>query len=190
MNNNNYKISGWLALANAVILLPAIGLGIFLDYAARTFTGANLIQVLLSILFCSLGVYILWSFRHLLNFRYRFNLIDRLITALIWINIIITVLGLYKYFIPESKVLQLIFGITVMALFYGMGVINIVLGVRLLKLNDDMFSLKKPFAYANIISGVCILSIILIPFGLLAAIVVYILQGIIFLRAAEDVEFV
>jgi len=190
MNNNNYKIAGWLALANAVVLLPLIGLGIFLDYVARTFAGANMIQILLSILFCALGVYILLVFRHLLNFRYQFHLIDRLIVVLIWINITITVLGLYRYFIPENKVFQLVFGIIVMVLFYGMGVINIILGVRFLKLNDDMFGLQKPFAYSNIISGACILSIILIPFGLLAAIAAYIFQGIIFLRAAEDVEFV
>ncbi len=71
-----------------------------------------------------------------------------------------------------------------------MGIINIVFGIRLLQLKDDLFGQLKPFAYATIGSGVGIVSILLMPFGLLAAVTAYIIQGIIFLRAAEDVEFV
>jgi len=190
MNNNRYKTAGWLSIANAVVIIPTIALGIFLDYIARSYPMVNILQILLSILFCALGVYILYVFKDLLNARYQFHLIDNLIMALIWINIIFTILGFFKYLVPEIGVARLTLGIIVIALFYIMGIINIVFGVRLLKLQDDLFGLLKPFAYTNIISGVCIVAILLMPFGLLAAVTAYIIQGIIFLRAAEDLEFV
>ena len=190
MNSEKYKTAGWISIANAVLIVPTIALGLFLDYIARSYPAVNILQILLSLLFCVLGVYIFYVFKKLLNIRYQFHLVDNLIMALIWINIIITIKGFLRYIIPAVGVLRLVLGIIVMSLFYIMGIINIVFGVRLLKLKDDIFGLLKPFAYTNIVAGVCIVSILLMPFGLLAAVTAYIIQGIIFLRAAEDVEFV
>ena len=190
MNNKKYQLAGWLSLVSAVVVVPTIAVGVFLDYLSRSYPFVNILQILLSILFCSLGVYILFLFKNLLNVRYQFHLIDKLILALIWINVIITILGFVKYFVPEISAARLALGIIVMVLFYSVGILNIVFGVKLLKLKDDLFGLLKPFAYTTIISGVCIVSILLMPFGLLAAVAAYVIQGIIFLRVAEDVEFV
>jgi len=190
MESKQYTCAGWLAIANAVILIPTIGLAIFLNYIAGSVSLVNLFQMLLSILFCVLGVYILIRFRKLLNVHYQFYEADNMILTLIWINIIFTVSGFLKYIFPEAAIAKLITDILGMALFYLMGIINIIFGVRILKLKDNLFGLRNPFAYMTIGSGVGIVSLVLMPFGLLAAVAAYIIQGIIFLRAAEDVEFV
>ena len=190
MNSSKYKTAGWLSIANAVLIVPTIALGLLLDYFARSYPGMNILQILLSILFCTLGVYILYVFKDLLNIRYQFHIANNLILALIWINIIFTITGFPEYLIPKVEIVKLTSEIIGIALLYIMGIITIVFGVRLLKLKDDLFALLKPFAHTTIISGVCIVSILLLPFGLLAAVTAYIIQGIIFLRAAEDVEFV
>lgn len=190
MNSNQYKTAGWLSIANAVLTVPTIALGFLLVYVARSSPVVNVLQILLSILFCALGVYVLYVFKDLLNARYQFHIADNLILALIWINIIFTITGLPKYLIPDLRVVKLTSEIIGVVLFYLMGIITIIFGVRLLKLKDDLFGLLKPFAYMHIVSGVCIMSILLLPFGLFAAVTAYIIQGIVFLRAAEDVEFV
>lgn len=190
MNSNQYKTAGWLSIANAVLTVPTIALGFLLVYVARSSLVVNIIQILLSILFCALGVYILYVFKDLLNTRYQFHFADNLILMLIWINIIFTITGLPKYLIPDVGVVKLTLDIIGVVLFYLMGIITVIFGIRILKLKDDLFGLLKPFAYMNIVSGVFIMSIVLLPFGLLAAVTAYIIQGIIFLRAAEDLEFV
>jgi hypothetical protein len=190
MNNNKYKTAGWLSIANAVLTVPTIALGFLLEYVARSSPVVNILQILLSILFCALGVYILYVFKDLLNTRYQFHIADNLILTLIWINIIFTITGLPKYLIPDVGVVKLTLDIIGVVLFYLMGIITVIFGIRLLKIKDDLFGLLKPFAYMNIVSGVFIMSILLLPFGLLAAVTAYIIQGIIFLRAAEDLEFV
>ncbi|MBN2091825.1 hypothetical protein JW964_19575 [candidate division KSB1 bacterium] len=190
MESRQYACAGWLSIANAVLLIPTIGFAIFFDYIARSFPMVNLFQILLSILFCVLGVYILLLFRKLLNERYQFYQADNMILTLIWINIIFTVSGFFKYLFPGVANAKLITDILGIALFYLMGIINIIFGIRILKLKDNLFGLRNPFAYTTIGSGVGIVSLVLMPFGLLAAVAAYIIQGIIFLRAAEEAEFV
>lgn len=190
MNSKKYKTAGWLSIANAVLTVPTIALGFLFVYVARSSLVVNVLQILLSILFCALGVYILYVFKDLLNTRYQFHSADNLILALIWINIIFMITGLPKYIIPEGGIVKLTLDIIGVILFYLMGIVTVIFGTRLLKLKDDLFGLLKPFAYMQIVSGVCIMSILLLPFGLLAAVTAYIIQGIIFLRAAEDMEFV
>ncbi len=190
MDHKKYSTAGWLSIANAVLTVPTIALGFLLDYLARSSPVGNILQIALSILFCALAVYILYVFKNLLNVRYQFHIANNIILVLIWINIIFTITGLPKYLMPGVGTVKLTSEIIGAVLFYLLGIITIIFGVKLLKLKDDLFGLLKPFAYINIVSGVCIISILLLPIGLLCAVTAYIIQGIIFLRAAEDVEFV
>ena len=57
-------------------------------------------------------------------------------------------------------------------------------------MKGDLFSMLKVYVYTTIAGGVCFVSIILFPLSLIIAVATYILEGIIFLRAAENEEFV
>ena len=158
MNSNKYATAGWLCLASAVLIAPTIALGFFLDYIARSYPAANVLQILLSILFCALGVYILYIFKNLLNLRYQFHLTDNLILTLIWINIIITILGFLKYFVPEVGIGRLTLGIMVITLFFIMGIINIGFGTKCMHIgiiiNTNTISVRNQIILLSICRGV------------------------------------
>ena len=60
----------------------------------------------------------------------------------------------------------------------------------LFQVSDDLFGLLKPFAYTTIASGICGVTVILMPIGMLIGLAALIIEGMIFLRAKEQVEFV
>jgi hypothetical protein len=186
MNVKGYALAGWLAITGAVILVPEIGLSLLLDKISGTYPGAKAIITWLNIVGLAISVYILYMFRSLLNERYNFHGTDTLIMILIGTNVLFAVIGLLGL-IPE---LTVVMSVLVLVLFVPFGVVNIVFAVKLLKLQDDLFGLLKPFAYTTIAAGICGASVILMPLGMLAATAALIMQGMIFLRAKEEVQFV
>ena len=57
-------------------------------------------------------------------------------------------------------------------------------------MSAELLGLLKPFAYTTIASGICGVTVILMPIGMLVGIAALIIEGMIFLRAKEEVEFV
>ena len=125
---------------------------------------------------------------------------DNIIFILIGLNIYLRIMGLFKHIViflgiavayeyaPKGLLVLLV--ILSLTFFLFFGIANILLGLRLLKLNDDLFGMLKPLAYMSIVCGVCLASVLLSPFGMLAAVAKFIIQGIIFLRSSEEAEFV
>jgi hypothetical protein len=73
------------------------------------------------------------------------------------------------------------------------GILSIVFAVKLLRLQDDLFGLLKPYAYATMASAVCLATVILAPVGMLVDAAATVMLGVIFLRAARGLpapEFV
>jgi hypothetical protein len=77
-----------------------------------------------------------------------------------------------------------------MVLFIPYCVITVIYAYKLLKLDDDLFGLLKPFAYSTMAAGICGATIILMPIGLIIQLAAFVIQGMIFLRAKEQIEFV
>jgi len=65
------------------------------------------------------------------------------------------------------------------------GVIHILFGIRILHLPEDLFGLLKPFSYLSIAIGICSVTFILLPLGLIIEAVSYVILGMIFFRATE-----
>jgi hypothetical protein len=127
-------------------------------------------------------------FRKLLNERYDFHQTDSVIMILIYTNV-------FFFFLGMGEVLFDIIGADTTALslisicaFIPFGIVTVVFGVLLLRLKDDLYGLLKPFAYTTIASGALGATIILAVFGLLAALVALVIQGMVFLRAKEQEE--
>jgi hypothetical protein len=186
MSGNRYALAGWLAITAAVILVPEIGLSLLLDKISATYPGVKVLLAWLNIIGLAISVYILYMFRDLLNERYNFHGTDTLIMILIWTNVTFAFVGLLGLISELTTVMSVV----VMVLFVPFGIVNIIFALSLLKLKDDLFGLLKPFAYTTMAAGICGASIILAPLGLLAAITSLFIQGMIFLRAKEEVQFV
>ena len=80
--------------------------------------------------------------------------------------------------------------IIVAIMFCPIGILMTLFGYRILKLQDSLFSLLKPYAYLDIAGGICFAAILLAFFRMLIAMISAIIQGLIFIRFSEQVEFV
>ncbi|MFC1475445.1 hypothetical protein ACFLQW_00400 [Candidatus Zixiibacteriota bacterium] len=185
LSKTHYAVAGWLAIAQAVLVLPQIALAVFVEILSESFPVANVFLVMMKITGLAVGVYVLYMFKHLLNDRYGFHKTDILILILIGANAFFFTLGIIGL-IPS---LEIAVGIATIVLLVPFSVLEIIFGVLLLKLEDNLFGLKRPFAYLTIAGGVCGVTVILMPFYFLAGLVSLVIQGMIFLRAKEDMEF-
>jgi hypothetical protein len=75
--------------------------------------------------------------------------------------------------------------LTVAALI-GFGILSIMFGTRLLRLSGDLYGLLKPFCYVTIGSGICLVTVFLLPVAILTGAVADVILGVIFFRAAEQ----
>jgi hypothetical protein len=80
--------------------------------------------------------------------------------------------------------------VTFFSVFFIMGIVSILFGIKLLRLKGDLLGMLKIYVYTTIAGGVYLVSILMFPLSLVIIVATYILEGIIFLRAAEDAEFV
>jgi hypothetical protein len=185
---DQYSLAGWLAIISAILLVPEIGLAVLFGFIAP---GLDIFVVPIHIVNLVIGIYILYIFRRLLNQQFGFHATNILITVLILVNIVFFVIGLIELsvnMIGLDQVVERNLSLIAMILFVPFSLLTIVFGVVLLKLQDDLFGLLKPYAYTTIGSGVCGATVILAPIGLLAALVALVMQGMIFLRVKREVE--
>lgn len=181
----SYALAGWLAIASAVLMIPQIILVLAIEYFFGKYAAWKLAFSTLNTVGVFIGVYVLYMFKELLNRRFRFHQTDTMIMILIGFTVASFLVGAAGL-IPD---LELIGGIVGIALMIPFGIITILFGVFLLKLNDDLFGLLKPYAYLEIASGIGAATIILAPIGVLFAIGALIMQGMIFLRAHEEEQY-
>ena len=65
---------------------------------------------------------------------------------------------------------------------------QIMFGVKLLQLSNDLKGLHKPYCYLNIITGICLATVVLLPVGILASAITDVMLGTIFFQAAKQPE--
>jgi hypothetical protein len=147
-----------------------------------------------------LSLIALYRFRELLNERYEYHGVDTLvtfviitITILVFLSVVgrmvVALLGLGG----EAVGVAILFVIPIMLLGVAIGVVSIILGVRLLSLENDLQHLIRPYAVVSIIGGVCFALIVLAPLGMLLLIAENVLLALTFFRASESeptLEFV
>jgi hypothetical protein len=185
MNGSRYSFAGWLAIGKVILSIPIFILAAIFEIKPVYFM--NVIFVLFSFIFLLVDIYIFWLFKEFLNERFDFHETDQLIFLLILANIILVSINILGWvFFDIRNIVKLI----LMVLFVPVGALLIYFGYKLLRLKDSLFSLLKPYAYLNIVSGICCVTVVFIFFGLLIGMAAGIVMGIIFIRSAEQVEFV
>jgi len=199
MNNKRYKLAGWLSIFVAIIFMPKFIVNIVFEVIAQRlhFPGIYMFDAFIIILLTMIYVFLLLTFRLLLNERFNFFEVDNLIIITIWClivsNFIVILDDIFKtlgILGSEFSPLKIILFILFFSVFFLLGIISILFAVKLLRLKGDLFGMLKVYVYTTIAGGVCLVSIVLFPLSLIIVVATYILEGIIFLRAAEDAEFV
>lgn len=177
MQEENMKTAGWVCIVSAVTTFPILIMQ-YLAVSGESYSA----QAILSFISLGLFIYIFHSLRRLLNEEFDFHLVDTHITFLIWVNVGVTVISTVVT-TPDA-----VFAIFVLIALVALGIVMIAFAITLMKLQDQLAGLLKPFCYLSIAQGVCTASIILIPLGLLASIAADVLLALVFFRAADRVS--
>ena len=180
-----YTLAGWLSILQAVIILPKVGVDLFVEYL--TPSGYGILQLFIGFDVVSklLGIYVLFMFRRLLNERHSFHNADKLINALIYCYAAFALIWALDLVLnPQFSVL---FALPIIYVLSSL--ISIVYAIRLLKLESNLSGLLKPYVYTTIAGGVFGVTIVLGEYGRPIFMVSLILLGMILIRAKSEPEY-
>ena len=182
---SSYTLAGWLSILQAVIILPRVGVDLFVE--SLTTSGYGILQLFIGFDVVSglLGIYVLFMFRRLLNERHSFHNADNLINALIFCYASYALFWALDLVLnPHFSVLFVLPIISVLS-----SLISIVYAIRLLKLESNLSGLLKPYVYATIAGAVFGVTVVLGEYGRPIYMVSLILLGMILIRAESEPEY-
>ncbi len=200
MGANKYAAAGWLAIVQAVlfplsfvvgIIEAGIAQGIF--DVSRPFFGPSDFMM---IIFTIISVYALLMFKQLLNERYEYHDLDLLIYISIWWVIVFQVVGLglgllaSVYWPVDRIVLLVVYLIFMTAAMVSIGIVDILIAVKLLKVKEQFSEYIRAFAYISMAAGILEVTILLSPLSLLLVPVTWIILALIFFRDQQEVQYV
>lgn len=200
MQGKPYALAGWLAIAMAVLFPLGFLIGFIQQllgikmagHFVPTFGAADLIFLAHTVI----AVYVYLSFRKLLNERYNYRAINTLILlSIIWIILFqVESAGIKLFMIvmwPVSELtIILVQGSFMVVNLLAIGVVDLLIGIRLLGAKDKLGDLFTAFAYVILIAAICELTLFLAPIALILVPVSCVILGMIFLREKEDAEFI
>jgi hypothetical protein len=123
--------------------------------------------------------------KKLLKEHFSFHDTDRQIDLMIMANIGAGVLILAGTFYSPMKE---ILGIAALVVMVFLGIVQIHFSYRLMKLQDDLGGMLKPFCYANMITGVFIASVVLLLVGVVTSAISDLMLGTIFFNIAKQIR--
>lgn len=174
-----YRAAGALAMTNAMLTIPWFILTFLL--ASREGIWSRISEALIQFFSAAIFVFTSLTLKKYLNQVKGFQATDRFILLLVKSNIVLTSVGLAGLAFPaiaESA------GILAIILIIPLGVIQLIFGYRLQKLQSDMGGLLRPFCYLNMLTGFSLASVILLPLGIFTGAIADIMLGTIFFQAA------
>ncbi len=199
-NERRYAMAGWMSIVGAVLFSISFVVGILQAVIAGKAFGYHGPVIgpsdVLGLMFSAIAVYALVMFRRLLNERFAFRGIDGLIAlSIIWtITFQIGLLGLKMLTVILGVGEELWVGIlnlAIVALFMlTIGIIDILMGVKLLQSKQELNELITVFAYISLASGILEASVLLSPLAVIFVPISFILVGLILLKGNERPEFV
>ena len=136
-----------------------------------------------SILFLALITYVIFMYGfRLIGDRYKNSLLK--ITSYILIILQIVLLGSFLFMIYSTGSMNMFVLVLIVIL---MGATTISFGIALLRFKSQVNSLAVSIGIIEIITGACLISVVLGVFSILLSIVFYILGSIMFFREAKKI---
>lgn len=200
MGSTRYTLAGWLAIVQTIlfplsfvvaIIEKGIAEGVF--HFDRPFFGPSDILMLV---FTVIAVYTLWMFKQLLNEEYDYHDLDLLIYISIWWVIVFEMVGLGLGFLmmilwPVNEVvIAVVYLVFMTAAMVTIGIVDILIAVKLLKIKEIFSEYIRAFAYITMVAGVCEVSVLLSPISLLLSPVIWVILALIFFRGHQNVQYV
>ena len=173
------RLAGRLAILSAIIGIPGFALQIYLEgEGGSTY---HVISAMLSVGTLALYIYLLLTLRSLLWAKYDFHGVDALVHVMIAINVLVVAMGE----LPDAMFDTTAGFVISMGAVMVLGVLLIIFGVRLLRLDGDLYGLRKPYCYACMAMGACLAFPWFFVIGLLISVAADVMLALIFFRAAR-----
>ena len=197
MVDSRFKTTAFICFFTAILGIPMFIFGI-LTALKLSAIWMIFIRMPLAIVYSVFAIYILLQLERLLVERYHLDNIRIMIKSLIIMYIISIAADIFftllQIFINgQSSTFRLLINVFAIPMLLLGGIIYFIYGVRLLELKDQTSGLYRIYAIIQIITSVCLFTIILWPIGQLLSIVAVIVLGMIFLKESEtepEAEFV
>jgi hypothetical protein len=176
-------IAGWLAMLSAFASIPMAYLGFKLE--GQVDPTGTLILATMQVLGVLLFVAITFLLKSLLNRLFSFHDTDKSIDVMIMANAaagIFIIGGVYFSQIKETA------DIVVFVLMVFHGIIQLLFGYKLLKLQHRLGGLLKPFCYLNMATGLCVASIVLILVGVVVSAISDLMLATIFFNLSKQLK--
>lgn len=180
------ETSAWLTVFYTLLLIPCFIISVLseLDSRNELFT---ITSQILDLVVTFLWVYLIYQFKYFINKRFHDSTIDPAIYILIAASIIMYVLGLAQNGLDENATLYMVSDYIILATVIITGVFTIILGRKLLVARLD-FPHIRLFAWLNIISGLCMVTVLLILLLLPLSFILSITMAMIFFSAARELN--
>ena len=147
---------------------------------AGTFILASM-QLAGTILFVAITLFL----KRLLSRIYSFHDTDKSIDLMIMANAVAGIFVIGGMYISQIKETA---GIAALVIIVFQGIVQIQFGYKLLKLQNSLGGLLKPFSYLNMVTGVCVASIVLILVGVVVSAISDLMLATIFFNVAKQLK--
>lgn len=180
MNRSRLKLAGFITLVNAILTVP------FFFYSAmqddRRAAASRVVDGSITVISLVLTVYILRALQNYLHARYRFTETDPLIAVLVRLNMVAAacaVTGNIFSGLEEGS------SVAVFFLVVAIGAVQLFLGLRLLRINDPLTPLFRPFCWLTAATGFLLASVVMLPAGVVAGAVSDVMLATMFMQTAD-----
>jgi len=183
LNQKTLTFAGWLTMASAFASIPMMFLAFKLEGQTDP-TGTHILatmQIAGTLLFVAITIFL----KRFLNRIFSFHDTDKNIDLMIMANVvagIFVVAGMYIAQLKETA------GVAALVIMVFQGIVQLQFGNRLLKLQNNLGGLLKPFCYFNMLTGVCVASIVLILVGVVASAISDLMLATIFFNASKQLK--
>jgi len=177
------RIAGLLAMISAFVSIPMAWMAFRLELQSDP-AATNLIVIMQTagtVLFVAITLLL----RRFLNRIFLFHDTDKSIDLMIMANVIAGILVVGGMYMPQLKDTA---GIATLVMMVFQGVVQLQFGYKLLKLPNNLDGLLKPFCYLNIVTGVCVASIVLILPGVVVSAISDLMLGTIFFNVSKQLD--
>jgi len=180
LTHRSMIVAGWLAMASAFITLPLAYVSFLLE--GKTDPTSSLMLSIMQVFGTLLFIAIILYLKRLLNSLFQFHDTNGLMALMIVANSVAGFFVVLSLTFPQLKETM---GVVATVLVIFQGVIQVQFGYRLLRLEDNLGGLLKPFCYSNMATGICIASVVLIFFGVVVSAIADLMLGTIFFQIAK-----
>lgn len=181
MTHRTLTIAGWLTMISAFASIPMAYLAFKLEGQVDSTLSLVAMQVAGTILFVAITLFL----KRFLNRIFIFHDTDKSIDLMVMANVVAGIFvigGMYLSQIKETA------GIAALVIMVFQGIVQIQFGYKLQKLQNSLGGLLKPFSYLNMVTGVCVASIVLILVGVVVSAISDLMLATIFFSISKQLK--